>query len=437
MTRNKFKSSIKRGTGEAILILRKNPNLDVTDLIINASINNLAYDPQCEGDRGFYLYELIKLSANREKIEIELLKKLSESVEDLYGDSQLFEIAKFMALDGNRKAKSIIYKRYLSFEDESIDSRAIIAIDDFYGLKFIAVTEGKRLLNNHNYSIFSHYILEYAKEFHPEIDFKKKLKLESKNNKFIDAFLKEIQREKNQWKQSSLIKNKEDYNSIMEKIEKKEKRPSFLGRLAKRYLSFEDSIKLANNLEKESDKNRIIKYLWIFSEIKYPLKIDNLFKFLDFKNQRIRGNVTQSLKFFKDDRIRKFALNKLNSKKFDTEHLELLVENYEDNDDKIICKIIKNIKNESKLDSFGIRVLDIYEKNETKKCLEPLKAIYDKTSCSICRSAVIELMIKNKVLPDKIKEEIEYDSYEDTRKIFKKKYKKINKIKRDKNAKKI
>jgi hypothetical protein len=50
-TLDRFASALRRGTGEALLILRQHPRLDCRELLLYAAVNNLAYDPQCEGSR--------------------------------------------------------------------------------------------------------------------------------------------------------------------------------------------------------------------------------------------------------------------------------------------------------------------------------------------------------------------------------------------------
>ena len=73
MTNNKtikqrFQSSIRRGTGEAHLIMQQNPTVDFSTDIIKASLTNYAYDGQSEGSRDLYLSELIALSKQHDKI---------------------------------------------------------------------------------------------------------------------------------------------------------------------------------------------------------------------------------------------------------------------------------------------------------------------------------------------------------------------------------
>jgi len=66
--RLQFRRSIECGTGKAYLILRDNPAMDFSREITRAALTNLAYDPQCEGDRAEYVARLIELSNNKQVI---------------------------------------------------------------------------------------------------------------------------------------------------------------------------------------------------------------------------------------------------------------------------------------------------------------------------------------------------------------------------------
>jgi hypothetical protein len=83
--RQKFKRAIRRGTGETHLIMKDNPQLDFSNEIIKAALTNFAYDAQCEGSRGKYIFELIELSNKKEKIRKAILEGLdTEGTEKLF-----------------------------------------------------------------------------------------------------------------------------------------------------------------------------------------------------------------------------------------------------------------------------------------------------------------------------------------------------------------
>ena len=57
----KFRSFLRRGTGEAVLIMQQYPRIDFSKEVFRASTHLYGYDPQCEGSRGDYLSRLIDL----------------------------------------------------------------------------------------------------------------------------------------------------------------------------------------------------------------------------------------------------------------------------------------------------------------------------------------------------------------------------------------
>jgi hypothetical protein len=80
--KRRFRSSVRRGTGEAHLLIRAFPDLDFSREIIIACLKNFAYDGQCESSRAPYLYELISLSVKKEKIRQSILKGIAKHKND-------------------------------------------------------------------------------------------------------------------------------------------------------------------------------------------------------------------------------------------------------------------------------------------------------------------------------------------------------------------
>jgi hypothetical protein len=108
----KFLNSVKRGTGEAYLLIMNNPNIDFSDEIIDGATTNYAYDAQCEGSRGAYIYDLINLANTKNAIINQLIEAFDNIENDHYGLDQLYEILCLSALNGNEIAKKHIVERF-------------------------------------------------------------------------------------------------------------------------------------------------------------------------------------------------------------------------------------------------------------------------------------------------------------------------------------
>lgn len=99
-----------RGTGEAYLLMKRHHGVEFSREIKLASLKTFAYHPQCE-DRSDYLFKLITLSSQAEKIKNAILEKLSIEKSDTWVLEQLFQLAALFAINGDEAAKKAIYKR--------------------------------------------------------------------------------------------------------------------------------------------------------------------------------------------------------------------------------------------------------------------------------------------------------------------------------------
>ncbi len=82
--------SLKKGTGKAFLLIRDNPDIDFSEIVFNACINALGYDPQCEGNRAEYLYEIIQASKQNLLLEQKLTESILSEKIDGWDLTQLF-----------------------------------------------------------------------------------------------------------------------------------------------------------------------------------------------------------------------------------------------------------------------------------------------------------------------------------------------------------
>lgn len=419
--RQKFKNSIKRGTGDAYLILKENPTVNFSNDIIKAALINYSYDNQSEGSRANYIFELIQISNQKEKIKQAILKALSKGKNEAWTLVQLFDLAALFAKQGDKKAKKIIYKRYFKEIIEGFDwigESAIIDLDGIEGLKYIAETRGKLLKKDPEYFENS-LMVDFFQEENPSIKVYEELQKSGERNKYVQIYFNTIL--KNKFEMDANNRQKYNYELISEKI-----KANLFFRLPPsmtKELSKEDIIKLANDFLNEKLRIKQEKYLRLFDSIKFPYNYQillNMAKRPYSSKDRLVEFAIKALRFFSGIDIRKFALYKIqNSKKPDI-YTNLLISNYKTGDSKILNELLEKAKNIHKIHSLASSFVDIYETNKTTECKEPLIMLYNRLTCGIHRNDIVKILIENNVLPDNIKEEIRYDSYEKTRKLYKK-----------------
>ena len=427
--RQRFKSSIKRGTGEAHLQMQDNPQIDFSNDIIKAALKNLSYDNQCEGSRATYVFELIQLSHKKKKIRQAVLKALSTERTDTFALDQLFDIASLFAKQGDEGAKKAIYRRFYTKTikgSEWVGQDAVISMDGIEGLKHVAKIKGK-IIQNDPEEWEDSSLMDWFQEENPAINVYKELETAGMLNGYIKTYIDTVQKHKASHQKWS--RPKYNYEIVAEKINSGVRTP--LPPVGAKELSEDDVKKLADDFLKETDRLKLEKYMRIFDLVKFPYDYQPILMLAKCKNRKRLKEPTPwqkhdrlveyacgALKFFSGADIRKFAISKLKDAKYSSDYLDLLVLNYKKGDSKLLEDIIMKCKNEDDIHSIVWGIIDIYKANKTKECKKPLEAMYDKLNCGLHRKDIIKILIENNVLSSRLKDEIKFDSYEGTRELL-------------------
>jgi len=417
--KRQFLNSLKRGTGEAYLLVKDNPNIDFSNNIIKGALNIYAYDGQSEGNRAQYIFDIISISKQKDKIRIAVLKGLATEQNSTWNLTHLFALTQLYAQQNDTEAKQAIYNRFLNNPIEGSDwvgAYEILELDGLNGLFYIAEKYGKYIEQNPD-DWQDDWIIKLFQDENKKIEVSEELKKKAKANKFISIYLKNIERTKSS-QQNHKTKPKK-YNDIIDEVLNSKPRLSFF---RKRNLTHEEVNKIAKHLLDETDKSNIEKFLDIFDFYKFPFDSQIV---LDFAKQkrtnknRIVDNAIAALKHLKSKDIRNFAIDKIQNAKNPIDYLEILVYNYKSGDFELLNKIADNTNNEHKIEQLAGIYTDIFKANKTQECKQPLEILYNKMNCAIHRNGIIEILIENKVLSDKIKKEIKFDCDLETRKLIK------------------
>ncbi len=421
----KFKSSIRRGTGEAYLILLQNPEADISKYIIDAAVYNYAYDKQSEGSRSVYIVSLILLSTQNEYIVNTLIKKLTKKKTDVYGIRQLFDIVGYFANEGNEAARAAMYKRFnrnLKAGYEYGGNDAIIQLDGIEGLKRVAEITEKILLADPEDWEDSSRINEFQ-EKNPDIDIMFELTEAASKNKYIKKYIDVVkasdeERKNRPIKPTGLVESDVSYEALDMRIKESSFRSIRPAEIAR--IDIEDLKKIATDFLNTSDVSLQMSYLKIFIKVKFPYGYKPLLKKLNFtkgQNDRLTLMFIYALQLFKAKELRKLAIKKIEQLDQAPLYSTLLVANYKHGDHKLLVKLANSYEDLDIVEQLAINYIDIFDANPTAKCKKPLEILYNKMNCGIHRTSLIEILQDNNVCSKKIINEMRYDCSSSTRAI--------------------
>jgi len=422
--KRQFFDSLKRGTGEAFFILKDNPTIDFSDFIISGATNNYAYDLQCEGSRAFYINGLIKKSKQKDKIITAVLKELQKQKEDFYNLDQMCDLAVYFYKSGRQAAADALRKR---FNKNSVKNYQfcgqgqLMEIEGLSGLLKVAETIGEILYNDKDDNESCWRVDAFQKK-NKLIDVYAELEKAGKKNKYIKTYEKAILKDKNTKRKRHTKIKKFTYELIKEKMEAK--RFAFLSSERSRELEDSEVEKLANEFLVEKDKKKQELYLRFFSARIFPFDITPILNIAKGKNPpktRLVEYAVEALQHFSSKEIREFAIDKITTSKDPSDYLKLLVSNYKKGDNKLLIEIANKSDDYEYIHNILFGFIAIYDTNETKECKEPLEIIYNKMNCGLHRTDIVNILGANGVLSEKIFNELQFDSYEEVRKLYRQK----------------
>lgn len=136
MTVDQFNRALQAGLGRCILFLEgcadKEP---YREAVLNACLNDYAYDGQCEGTRAWYTYKLLSFFNDDEYFFSRVRHKLLETLSwqsDCYRFEHLFDLILEFAKDGYAPAKEFVGEIYSELLDCLADKKPQPFVIDYH-----------------------------------------------------------------------------------------------------------------------------------------------------------------------------------------------------------------------------------------------------------------------------------------------------------------
>lgn len=412
--KQRFRHSIRRGTGEAYLILRDHPAIDFSQDILKVALKNYAYDGQVEGSRADYISRFINLSPKKERMVSRILKALAAGQQDTWALVQLFDLAAIYALEGNPKAHWAIYRRYrkkIISGSAWCGEEALLKSAGIAGLTYIAKVKGQWFLKNRK-EWEDDGLIRSFQERNPQIKVYDELQRAAKRDPAIRKYLEVVKRIQASRPRRPPPRQEYNYQRVHENIEK----GKVIIPQASRWLSAAELQRLADDFLQETDPVKLEKYLWVFAGARYPYDHQPILQLAkrqgSEENRDVAHAACRALQFVDAGDVRRFALVKLPRTRHPATYLPLLVANYQRGDNRLLEAVVDKCKNVHAFHHVAGACIDIYKANRTKECKGPMELLYGKLTCGHCRRDVVELLYENGVLSSRIRKELEFDSFE-------------------------
>ena len=435
MTKKQFKHDFLRGLGSALIELQSNENpKQFYDTVLYGCLHNTTYDMQCEGDRGWYLYQAAQFIGEKESIESAVIQKFFRIKEDHWLFDQLTSILYNFAADGSEAARAALYQQYDILLNELSPRKRknngtyprrdmfdricvwLTSLDGWSMFKRIVRDISEILLPKDGDCFFSEWFYGNSKGKFGQKRTEAYLHREAKTSKFIAAYLQKAQ----EWDNYVYEKRPDP---TLEEVIAGVGGGRFRGRgLSMRFCrnaNSDDLEKLFQIAMAEQDLTRRAELIWGFRRAPALIPEEAITEMLQSENKDIRDTAFYIMGSNPSPKTRELALSLIKSGEDVENGLFLLSKNPRPADDLVIYNIAKSFTvrhNERDWHGVFMDVKDSIEVMRGKPKTDILEYLYRQTLCGTCREWIVRLMHKKKVLPIDILRECRFDSNSDIRK---------------------
>lgn len=418
MVDNSFERLLKIGRGKAVVLLREHGGDVDRDLLLYACLHNLAYDPQSEGNRAQYMFDMLQLVDDQAWFRDRILAAL-QTTEDDSDRWQVFELARMFAENGDAGARNAIYAAFEAhpLENDVTPAFAIVDLDGVEGFLFVADRVGPMLANLKPLDV--HWFMEHAKQEIGSDELQQAIDRTAVNNDRVAAFLKvadEAEAERKAKNATSrTLKSYVNYKQdILERPTDAVRFAFYWGKRA----SHDEIAQAAADLLLDHDRDRLLVYLRIFRRRVFPLDPARLIALAESDDDEIANAALGALENVSHPDARALAIRFLDERKHETLALDLLVNNYVDGDYQRIAAVLDRADDDDTIHAIGWTVRKLLDQEIPVDAEPVLIDLYERGPCALCRSHFVEGLIELDALPGWIAEECAYDSNSSVRSLI-------------------
>lgn len=420
MDEGRFRSLLHLGLGRPVLYAREHDVDRFRDVILDACLHCYAYDPQIEGTRADYMLELVALTPNKDFYYDGVLKVLPGSGDD-WDAEQRFRIAACLAMDGNDRAKRVMYESF-SPGPKSGEGIGInfLQIDGTDGFLFAAEKIGT-LLQTTSEKVNLGLMMSVAGEILGEEKAERALREAGAHSSEIETY-----RLANEDGRARSQENARQLQEIM--CASYEQLRSRMGQIFQPWLaswgeraSDADIERAVHGLAVAQTAKEQHSHLRIFSRRRFPGDIRPLLNLVNVEEEHVGLAAIIALSKTTDPAVRELAFRLVNtSASWRGQAIELLLRNFEPGDHLVALQWFEAEDDAQTRHSMGNDLMDLCETHPDKGAeARMMRALYEEGPCSFCRCNAVRKLAELNALGDDLRTECAYDSNGEIRELVK------------------
>jgi hypothetical protein len=424
-----FRTMLQRGRGAALLHVLKYGLDGVEDLVLQACLSNLAYDPQCEGTRAPWLYRMFKGSPQYARFSAEIRAAMSRTTEhwDLV---QLCDLTGLMAIDGDAKAASTLRDFVLAQEfssgSDQFGCEALVKLDGLPALAEIGRRLGAMLIAYPNaHAPGPDDLMEGFEEHAANLASLERLAAQDTElATYLDRYRRDLAKraqvttqEQRQAAQRERMRKQYSIDYILSAAQSgKGGFPGFYRSFGMHATREELEIVLQHILLATSPPI-CQRLLWVFDMATMPRIDARIWELAEHQDEELRDAAIRALSRVSDPAVGMLGRSKLRaglSGAVNSSVVDLFTKNYVEGDaDLILAYLERAIPPDEETHCVSISVLDICKENSSPSIAGLAEWTYQNTPCSVCRSEAVEQLLAVSKLPPAWTKECCFDANRD------------------------
>jgi hypothetical protein len=390
--------------------------------LLSACLRDQRFDIQIEGNRGEWLWEIIKTSGLVSQLRHSILEALRNVTEER-NDYQLCELALYYGKSGDdafvRQLYEFVEKRQISASPE-IGMGQLLRLGGETGFRTIINIRGEQLAQE-NWQWYDDAIVEWAIEEIGEERVRAVLDnpSDSRSCRFATRWRENLKPPSNGDSQRRVHVQKMKAISVDEVIHAAAttEKANWLRGWGMQ-ASESDLEVVQQRLSTQQQPKVIANLLRVFSNRPLPHVDARLIELCHHADQDVRRWTMNALEHVTHPLVREFALTELQERRSDKPIVGLFIKNYQECDDQ---RLLDQLQLPEDLNLRHWMLMDltkVLEQNESADCLRLGQIIYFHTPCESCRFYAAKLLNDRQVAPEWLTDECRLDSNEDCRSLF-------------------